>query len=354
MAQSEIITIIVAIISLLSSITVAIVSYILNKKKDKELKDIDLRYSENLKRLEKQLASEKSEEDALRDYKYEAKKRLYEEYEPLLFQLIELAQDAYGRIIGLARSNREGNLEPPNSWLGSPTGYYPINTIYRLIAPLSLFRLMQRRITLFDLALEPLFNIQYVLVKALYNSFSEDFTLAKEDPSIDYDPYHKTNDLSNIKANKFTLQSIYRGIVDNMADALLIEESHNSNNTFLRIMSFGEFQEKYFDREVNERFIKISNHLKNFTPYRLPVFWRILVTQACIYRAVAATYNDKDLNQFWKWLDEKEHTEFDWRTKDQKEIVSVITVEGHFKAAKEYIRKALGNSLLKDSTLVNQ
>ena len=124
-----------------------------------------------------------------------------------------------------------------------------------------------------------------MLAKALYKSFTDDFTLAKIDPSIDYDPYHKPNDdVSNTQSNKFTLQSIYRGIVDNMADALLKEESHTSNNIFLRIMSFGEFQEKYFEEKVDKRFIRISDLLDNFTPYKLPVFWRILITQALFTR----------------------------------------------------------------------
>ena len=92
------------------------------------------------------------------------------------------------------------------------------------------------------------------------------------DPSIDYDPYHKTKVVSNTQSHKFTLQSIYRGIVDNMADALLIEESHISNNVFLRIKSFGEFQQNYFEGKVDQRFTRISNHLQNFTPYKLPVF----------------------------------------------------------------------------------
>ncbi len=37
------------------------------------------------------IADEKAEKDARRDYLYEARKRLYQEYEPLFFQLVGLS-----------------------------------------------------------------------------------------------------------------------------------------------------------------------------------------------------------------------------------------------------------------------
>jgi hypothetical protein len=52
------------------------------------------------------------EEKALRDYQYEARKRLYEEFEPLLFQFNELSESAFRRILAFVREAKEGNLVP--------------------------------------------------------------------------------------------------------------------------------------------------------------------------------------------------------------------------------------------------
>ena len=111
--------------------------------------------------------SKLSEEKALRDYQYEARKRLYEQFEPLLFCFNELADDAFRRIVGFCREAKNDNL---TTWLSSEA-YYLKNTIYRLLAPLAIFRLMQRRLTLFDLNLEPCINVQYLLIKLFTRLF---------------------------------------------------------------------------------------------------------------------------------------------------------------------------------------
>ena len=148
------------------------------------------------------------EEKALRDYQYEARKRLYEEFEPLLFQFNELSESALRRILAFVREAKEGNLVP---WLSSIDGYYMKNTIYRLLAPLAVFRLMQNRLTLFDLNLDTCIKVQYLLIKALYHTFSNDFKLAKSEPCLPYDP-HKIADYET--ANKSVmLQGIFLGVL---------------------------------------------------------------------------------------------------------------------------------------------
>src|SRR4051812_22844570 len=72
--------------------------------------------------LKNELAQRKSENDARREYEFEARKRLYQEYEPLLFQLMEAADNAIHRIQSLARTARHGNLND-TGWL-SQFNYY--------------------------------------------------------------------------------------------------------------------------------------------------------------------------------------------------------------------------------------
>jgi hypothetical protein len=62
----------------------------------------------DVEKLKAELVERKSERDARRDYEYEARKRLYQEYEPLFFQFTESAEVALGHIQSLAERGREG------------------------------------------------------------------------------------------------------------------------------------------------------------------------------------------------------------------------------------------------------
>jgi uncharacterized membrane-anchored protein YhcB (DUF1043 family) len=74
----DIIDISVAVIALVASIITAVVTAIFSKRNDIRLKQI-----------EHELDTKKAEQDARRDYEYEAKKRLYQESEPILFQFAD-------------------------------------------------------------------------------------------------------------------------------------------------------------------------------------------------------------------------------------------------------------------------
>src|SRR5262249_21509942 len=93
--------IIVAVIAAFSSLVVAIISAVIARKNQRDFEV-----------LRAELDEEKKEKDALRDYWYEARKRLYHECEPLLFLLAEVSETARGRIYGLARRAQDGKLSP--------------------------------------------------------------------------------------------------------------------------------------------------------------------------------------------------------------------------------------------------
>ena len=68
------IDIVLAIIALISSVITAAVAAFFARKNETRLR-----------RLENDLAIKRAELDARRDYEYEARKRLYQECEPILF-----------------------------------------------------------------------------------------------------------------------------------------------------------------------------------------------------------------------------------------------------------------------------
>src|ERR1700741_4790112 len=70
-----------------------------------------------LERHRSALQDAASARTARRDYEYDARKRLYKEVEPLLFQLFEASEHSYFRVKSLARTCRNGNLgKGPASW----------------------------------------------------------------------------------------------------------------------------------------------------------------------------------------------------------------------------------------------
>ena len=94
---------IAAIIAAVTSGGISILSIYITRKNDIELE-----------KLKNKLEIEKDEESAIRDYRFEALKRLYRECEPILFQFAELSDSALLRILALAKNAQQGNLGPKN------------------------------------------------------------------------------------------------------------------------------------------------------------------------------------------------------------------------------------------------
>jgi hypothetical protein len=144
----------VSFVALAVSVTTGIITAVFARLND-----------EKMRRLENELETKKAELDAPRHYEYEAKKKLYQECEPLMFQLQGLSIITLLRIRNLARDASVGHLGSPDGWLSDMTSYYAINNVYKILTPFCLFRLMQRRLTSFDLRLNPNFNTQYLPIE---------------------------------------------------------------------------------------------------------------------------------------------------------------------------------------------
>lgn len=149
---------------------------------------IKTRHDRDLERLKTELSDSNSERNARRDYEYEARKKLYAEYEPRLFQLIEASESAFYRVLSLARCIREGALTPHDGGWLEHRGYYMRSTIYKLLAPIALFKIIQQNLTFVDLSVDKGIAANYTLAKILYLSFTCDFELAAISPAIKYNP----------------------------------------------------------------------------------------------------------------------------------------------------------------------
>jgi hypothetical protein len=322
--------IVLALITASASLAVAVFNYFGSRKAQL---DIELLKAENAER--------KSETDARRDYEYEAKKRLYKECEPLLFQLFEVSENALHRVYSLARTARQGNLDSGNSWLAGP-GYYMTSTIYNLLAPVAIFKLIHQRLTFIDLTVEPHIKAQYNLAKAIYISFTDAFDFARMKPEIHYEPNNpKWRQMRAQNQKQVWQQGLPVGRLDVAAEGLLLRESSGS----VRLRSFGEFEQEFHNHASALRgsFVLVSDIFLDFHPEQRPVLWRMLITQAYIYRALLQTGRNgsKGTGMPIQPIPPDKRTGFEWRkTPSEASIESVL--EEPFSVAERYLKVRLG------------
>ncbi len=314
---------IVALIAAGASLLVALVSALaayLAQKRSIENQAALQRYQVELKRLQAELDDRRAERDARRDYEYEALKRMYQECSPLLFVLVEQAGSAYGRIQGLAHTASQGNLDGPDSWLTARRyRYYRLSTEYRLLAPLATLKLLQHRLTQFDLSLEPGIRLMYGLARHAGRVIGDDFDLAQAGATpLAYEPHHaQAQSLAQAQPAVYWQQGVPSGILDNAIESLLVRDSGAAP----RVMSFLEFENARTleDGHTRNAFERIAYLVADFHPRRRPVFWRVLLATASIYRALLRVADRHAENiaslsaaQLLATVD-AERARFDWR-----------------------------------------
>jgi len=330
--------VLVAALSAFISVIATVINYLGNRKAQLENERFKLGAAKEIEKIKEDIAERKSEKDARRDYEYEARKRLYQQCEPLLFQLYEASENALHRIFSLARTAKKGDLEPQNSWLGRP-GYYLRSTVYNLLAPVALFKLIQGRLTLVDMAVERSIRRQYSLAKAIYISFTDHFDLAEISPEIPYEGNHPQQyELRQTEPARYWRQGIPIGRLDVAAESLLVRDASGG----VKLKSFGEFETEFFEGED----LRIPENMRDFIdlfilfhPRSRPVLWRILVVQAHIYRAllaVAQSGADASTTPL-QVIPREDRKRFDWRTaRDQNPDKEVL--DEPFSVCEEYLR----------------
>lgn len=238
-----------------------------------------------LEAIKTRLGEEKDERAARRDYEYEARKRLYQECDPLLFQFVELSRNALGRITNIVQACKDGNLCPDGTGWLDHEGYYFLTMLYRLVVPCVIFQLLQRQLTLLDLRLDDRINTQFGLCRMLYLTFRDDWELSNMSPKLSYNPDHaEAATLIENEPSVYCRQGIYAGQLEQTVEALIVSEPGHPS----RFLRYGEFVSAYHDEqsEVHQAFAPIGKLFYRFHPTTRPILWRVLMAQAYVYRAV--------------------------------------------------------------------
>ena len=323
--------IIVAFISAGTALLVAIYSAFAAAKNQKK---IDTN-NEEIEFLKSKLNEEQSERNALRDYKYEAKKRLYHEYEPLIFELLDLAETALARIAKLAEGAR-GDTEIM-AWMERDTSFFT-STVYNLIIPLAAIKNIQRKITSFDLSIDSKIYSQYLLCKGITLAIQSDYDIARIDPGLAYDPYDDDWKEKRLKKPEiFYRQGIPSHRLDTSTDYLI--EPGGS----IRLMSFGKFEDQFKmakDDEYSTPLGLLKDLFRNFFPQNRPVLWRILSIQYIFYYLLIKTRLQKVITtESMKEAIDTFDSEILSRTSVKADTKEITAIEAVKKYVSDFINK---------------
>jgi hypothetical protein len=212
----------------------------------------------NIENLRDNLAGARAERSAKLDYEYEARKRLYHECGPAFFQLIELSESAFYRISGLAKTAKEGNLEPgdKNSFLKDE--YYWISTLYRLLAVPAALKMIQKTLTIVDFSLDRKIWRQYNLARQAFFSFGDDFTFAKlGEQALLYKPLDEdAHEKALSEPAIYWRQGYPLGAIEPAVEALLTTDNDGQK----RLISYPECESAYFDEKTSQVRIRVWTH----------------------------------------------------------------------------------------------
>jgi hypothetical protein len=244
---------------------------------------------DGLEALKAELGEQKAEADARRAYEYEARKRTYEIYEPLRIQLL----DAIGSAL---RQMTDILIPPPHRQTSaSSDGYVVKATTYYLLSPIVLCRMVERRLTLVDLALDRQVHVEYALAQAVYHTLADDAFIARLAPELPYTPYVQGwRERRAICPQQFRRQGLPPGRCDTALDSLHITRAEGVDT----LMSFGEF-ERVFDgvisTDVKSGPGAARDLFDDFAPATRPVLWRIMVIQSLLYWCIQQAVWDGQL-----------------------------------------------------------
>jgi hypothetical protein len=289
--------------------------------------------------LKASLVQEGLEKNARRDYEYSAKKKLYESYEPLLFQLSELSDMAFSRIEGIAKNAKEGTRLDNQIWQQFDSHYFR-TTIYNVFAPLAIFKLIQKKLTFADFRIEEGIFLQYSLIKTLFYSFADDFKIARmRDLPEDKVYFARWNNQHKVFDPTFERQGLQSNKIDVIANAFLVADDKD-----IRLRTFAEFEAGLeSDNGFNEKIKEAFALFKGFHPDTKPILWSILLVHACIHSMlIKVNYHqnfdramlDRHIDSFFK-----NNPDITW-TDEDKGILSQT-----FETARGYLHRTLDKKM---------
>lgn len=281
--------------------------------------------------------------EAERSYQYDARKKLYTDFQPLMFQLVEACDSASRRLGNLTKASREGHLGlGPDNWLASESDtYYRLSTVYRFVVPVVLFKLCQRRLTFVDLGVDRHVRRQFALARLIYQTWNDGHDLAARTPALRYTPTSRRMNVDAPNAAELADQQVVIGELDLIAEAMAVDGPDGRQ----RPMDFGEFLAAFSDEgnEVHKRAKVMEDIFRAFRPDRRPVLWRLLLCQWVGWQAFIRSATDPTTTVDFGYVGDATLDKLEWRTEAEKstkpDVASDLVIASNY-AKYEYERAA--------------
>lgn len=255
----------------------SLISHQLNKDLAKHKLEIQ---GEFRKEVEQYIGDQAAE----REYQLEARKNLYKKIGPLRFQLLMACRDLANRVRKYPkRQNKNMSIET----------YYGVNTIYRILLPLTISELIEREIAFADFSVDPATIKLLTFRKACFRALLSTNHLF-EIPS------------KGVDGKRF---SLYHDNLRKAAHALVVR-SHDGSTTS---MTYHEFEEKFQSEQFRNLLEPFPGRINSFSIEQNPKFWVSLVG----YGHICNYY----INYFGK------HIGFSDRSFNTKKLVKLAEIE---------------------------
>ena len=214
---------------------------------------------------------------ANRDYQYQTLFRLYQECDPLIFQLARSSESALYKIKDIVEDSKKGDLNNEQRLSSSELdNYYRTNVIYRLLKSAAIFKLLDEKLTSYDFENEPRIKFYHDVSKFLFYSFISGKEIGKR-LKIDYG--RKDDERQDLRHSE----------VDILCELLIIREEKGT-----RIAQYEEFLEAWLKRKDQKSarkkaIVAINKIFTCFDPNssetreKKTITWTILLIQAQIH-----------------------------------------------------------------------
>ncbi len=239
--------------------------------------------------LRARLASDLAEQQSRREYESAARRRMYDEAEPLILKLAMSCDFAAERILELADHRRWPEFQAVRDssfWMLSRSSQV-IATARALLEPLAVFTLLTEKLTLVDTSLDPRISEIYTLARAAYSVHLDDYQIAAIPPALTYEPVVPGwRDKRAKNPATYWWQAMTRGRLDPAIELCIHRDAG-------RLTTVGEFEAHYleiYETPQDSRAKSLGlfcNPLYNFRPQDRPVYWRMLMCLLLIYRRVS-------------------------------------------------------------------
>ena len=279
-----------ALVSAVVGAAVAIVVAIFNPVSQRRLNRQQAEFDRELEKLRSRLAGQETEADARIAYEFDARKRLYEEIEPLTFQLIDAAEESYARMVSLVRSQKLGGLGRGGgvNWL-SHEGYYLTSTLYKLFLPHAVYMLMKQSSTFVDFRLDPGIRTRHKLMRIAGIAMTDHFDFAELEPELTYTP--DADGWQNLRLKepaRYWQQALHIGQYERTIEAFLVMDGARR-----RTMTYGEFEREFgSNKDFRAQMSAAVDLIHGFNFSDRPVLARLLLAHAFVMHLVIISANE--------------------------------------------------------------